>query len=181
MKKAKVPFILKALEEFQYEHKEAKVLEIGCGTAQYREVFGQNYIGLDIENNFDQSVDLISSGTNMKISDSSVDMVFTIATLYLTGEHKSVLREIYRVLKPSGSVYIFDYNKKTQKKLQVMEGHENYPCWSRRDLRKEVLWAGFSRVSMNRVSLIDRGKVLNYIFDKYHAYSKSWIFIEGKK
>lgn len=120
--------------------KGSKILEIGCGPSFLRKHFGEDYIGSDITDDdytkdLPRDVDIICSSDNLKISDSTIDIVVIKSAFFLFPNHLKSLEEAIRVLKPNGKLLIFDYNKKTQKLLQKKEQHENYPCWSQWDLK----------------------------------------------
>ena len=181
MKKPKVEFIVSYLEQYLENNHNCTVLELGCGTTQYKEIIGTGYLGLDIEQNSTNSVDIIRPASSTGLASNSVDLIFTVAMLYLSGQHLEILNESYRILKPGGRIVIFDYNSKTQKKLQTIEGHRRYPCWSRLGLRKILKENGFVSLKAIPVSNKTNNKILNFIKDIYGSYRYSWICIEGKK
>lgn len=125
-----------------------KILEIGCGPAFLRKVFGIDYIGVDIVDTpyapeLLRDVDFICPADKLVLRDESVDIVVIKSAFFLFPDHFAALQEALRVLKSSGKLLIFDYNKKTQKDLQMREGHTRYPCWTQWGLKKLVQSNGF--------------------------------------
>lgn len=118
-----------------------KILEIGCGPAFLRDDFGKDYIGTDITDEpynieLPRDVDIVCPATNLNIPNNSMDVVILKSSFYLFDNHKKSLEEVLRCLKPRGKIIIFDYNKKTQKALQIKERHTRYPCWTQWGLKK---------------------------------------------
>ncbi len=143
------PFVISAIKS--YWKPGMKILEIGCGPAFLRKTFGMDYIGSDITSlpyyaNLARDVDLVCSADNLLLSDAIVNIVVIKSAFFLFPNHTAVLREVYRVLKPGGMLFIFDYNKRTQKDLQRREKHTNYPCWSQWSLKKLIKANGFIKV-----------------------------------
>ncbi|HQS83357.1 MAG: hypothetical protein B7Y25_00260 [Alphaproteobacteria bacterium 16-39-46] len=130
-----------------------KILEIGCGPAFLRKVFGKDYIGTDITDrpyskDLLRDVDLVCPSDKLFLKDNSIDVVVVKSALYLFPNHESTLKEILRVLKLNGKLLIFDYNRRTQKELMRKEGHTNYPCWTQWGLKKLIKINGFKNVAL---------------------------------
>jgi ubiquinone/menaquinone biosynthesis C-methylase UbiE len=163
-----------------------KILEIGCGPAFLRELFGEDYIGTDITDepynkNLPRNVDIVCSADDLLIKSESVDVVVIKSAFYLFPNHRTSLNEALRVLKPGGQIIIFDYNRKTQKGLQRKESHDNYPCWTQRRLKKFVQQNGFKNVK-NLLAENDQPTSLN----KYYRLIKqeffgTWAIVCGTK
>lgn len=129
------------------------MLEIGCGPAFLRNEFGQSYLGCDITGEtynaeFKRDVDFVCSAEFLSLKDESVDIVIIKSAFYLFKNHKKCLFEAFRVLKKRGMIFIFDYNRKTQKKLSKKEGHNNYPCWTQWGLKKIIKNNYFKKVTL---------------------------------
>ncbi|WP_010304054.1 class I SAM-dependent methyltransferase [Candidatus Odyssella thessalonicensis] len=142
-------FVISIIQDY-WEHGR-KILEIGCGPAFLRKVFAEDYIGTDItdsayNDNLLRDVDIVCPADQLLIEDNSMDIVIIKSAFYLFDNPGACLKEAKRVLKQGGKLIIFDYNRKTQKELQLKEGHERYPCWTQWGLKKLVQNNGFSNV-----------------------------------
>ena len=89
------------------------VLDVGCGDMPYRAMIleknsrVQNYLGLDLEvNHFSRNAlpDLTWEGKVIPLPDNSVDSALATELLEHCPDPAAVAREIYRVLKPEGTL-----------------------------------------------------------------------------
>lgn len=101
------------------------LLDVGCGPGQLLRLLHAKYpqnsfTGLDVDpeilaiarKNLTEGVKLIeSSATELPFPDQSVDAVTsTLMIHHLSSEQKQrMIREVYRVLKPGGRFYLFDF------------------------------------------------------------------------
>jgi len=141
----KIPFVEYYLNK--YAQKGDLIIDIGCGTAQYRKSTQAKYMGIDITSDdynagYPRNVDLVASATDIPLSENFCDLIFCIGVLYQVPDYSMAINEFYRVLKPGGRILIFDYNRRTQKKLSVREGHK-LPCWTQWELRRLIQKSGF--------------------------------------
>lgn len=89
------------------------LLDLGCGKMPYRKYILNNssvskYIGMDIENpNYQENEkpDLFWNGNEIPLSDNSIDTVLATELLEHLPEPEKILKEIYRILKPGGSLF----------------------------------------------------------------------------
>lgn len=84
----------------------------------------------------------MGSGTELPLAAGCLDLVFSKSAFYLLPDPKRALHEVHRVLKPGGRVLLFDYNRRTQRRFEKMEGLRR-PCWTQWGLRSLVRAAGF--------------------------------------
>ena len=106
----------------------ASVLEAGCGTGHVAMHFaskGVQVYGIDIVKNhvrwaqqgvkdrgFAKSVTIrLMDYHHLQLPDSSFDGVYTIEALCHATDPEKVLEEFFRVLKPGGSIALFDYHR----------------------------------------------------------------------
>jgi len=88
------------------------VLDVGCGHQPYRALLlaypsaATDYIGLDFEDNLYQPPDIAWDGKRIPCRDASVDSVLFTEVLEHCPEPELVLREIARVLKPGGFLFL---------------------------------------------------------------------------
>lgn len=128
-----------------------KILDIGCGPAFLRNVYGKDYLGTDISAepyhpDLPRDVDLVCTADNLTLESNLFDIVIIKSAFFLFEDHVKALKEAHRVLKPGGKLIIFDYNKRTQKILQKKEGHSYYPCWTQWGLKRLLQINGFNKV-----------------------------------
>lgn len=154
------------------------VLDIGCGKSVYKPVFAQQqYLGIDpfIEDEPDVTQ---ASAVNMPFSDSTFDLAFGVASLYLIGPE--CFKEVFRVLKPGGQFLIFDYNKKVLERLKSVTGMD-HATWSPHELRGELKRAGLVKIRR----LTHRSKIKSYYLQPISALKLrlrgSWVIFICEK
>lgn len=95
-------------EEIKYfsPHIKGKVLDIGCGTKPYKELFGSvEYIGLEIDtppNRQNKSVDFFYDGSRFPFAEKEFDSAITTEVLECIPDPDAFIKEIRRVLKADG-------------------------------------------------------------------------------
>jgi len=94
-----------------------RILDLGCGTANFRNMFSGDYFGVDINRKYIEHARLKHSGffdvmdcTDLSFTDNYFDHVVSIATLHHMNRHqvKGMLTEALRVCKGGGSVHLLD-------------------------------------------------------------------------
>ena len=103
--------LFKGVEKSAFKLK-GKLLDIGCGTKPYIELFKEidEYIGIDIENDGHshetEQIDVFYDGKTIPFSNNSYDVVFSSEVFEHVFEIDDLLIEIKRVLKPNGELLI---------------------------------------------------------------------------
>ncbi|WP_299385024.1 class I SAM-dependent methyltransferase [uncultured Lacinutrix sp.] len=90
-------------------YSKGKVLDVGCGNKPYLSLFDNKstqYIGCDIIQSSNNSVDLVCPATNIPLKDNSFDTIFCTQVIEHVEDHDKILSEIYRLLKPNGHVIL---------------------------------------------------------------------------
>jgi len=121
------------------------LVDVGCGPGLYRDATAARYIGVDsVPDSYGAAspVDVIASAEELPFEDGSVDAVMSKSALYGFPDIGGALAEFHRILKPGGTLLLFDYNRRTQKVLARNDRTE-YPCWTGFMLRRRVGEAGF--------------------------------------
>lgn len=140
------PFVEYALARFAPE--DGLVLDVGCGPALYRKASPARYIGVDVDDfrahGAADGADILAAAGHLPIGDSKIDLAFVKSALHLMPDPDGILREIRRVLKRGGRIIVFDYNRRTLRKLAAKLGAD-YPLWSQWQLKARVAAAGFAR------------------------------------
>ena len=96
----------------QLPHFKGTLLDIGCGRMPYRSLLTsapsqvERYIGLDIEGSPHGQHDMVFDGQTIPLPDHSVDTAMATEVLEHCPEPTRLLREIRRVLKPDGLLFI---------------------------------------------------------------------------
>jgi len=94
-----------ALESLIKKYGRGRTLDIGCGNKPYEEMFSgiaTEYIGCDVVQSDQNKVDIISIATEIPLSDSSFDTVFSTQVIEHVEDHQALVKEAYRLLKPGG-------------------------------------------------------------------------------
>jgi ubiquinone/menaquinone biosynthesis C-methylase UbiE len=96
----------------------AKVLDVGCGVGAHRRFFpGTEYTGIDVNPDYIvRATRQYGSGfktmdaTRLEFGDASFDVSFCVAAFHHLddGQAASVIRELYRVVRPGGTVHVVD-------------------------------------------------------------------------
>lgn len=103
--------LFKSLKKITSEIKANKVIDVGCGSKPYKDLFKVNeYIGIDVEvsghNHSNSEIDFFYDGRTIPFSDSSFDIVFSSEVLEHVFEPEKFISEIYRVVKVNGLVIL---------------------------------------------------------------------------
>jgi len=169
----------------KYTTDSSVLLDIGCGRGQYVECTRGQYIGTDITTNpyapdSPRNVAVVSSAELLPFADASLDAIMTVACFYQIPDPWRALSEFHRVLKPQGRVLIFDYNRRTQKRLSVSESCQR-PCWSHNQLLKIVQDAGFCQCEKLIPYPISLPKWILVFFFPLLERLGSWAVVTGIK
>jgi SAM-dependent methyltransferase len=106
-----VHLILGALQRELSKVKGA-VLDVGCGRMPYKPLIlsepsrATKYVGLDIPNGHYTTPDLVWDGKSIPLPDCSVDTAILTEVLEHCPDGAAVLREVYRVLRPNGFLFL---------------------------------------------------------------------------
>jgi SAM-dependent methyltransferase len=98
-------FLFKDLETVITKYAKGDVLDIGCGNKPYLPFFEgkmASYTGCDIAQSDGHLVDIICPATEIPLPDNSKETVFTTQVIEHVADHKKLLSEAYRILKPGG-------------------------------------------------------------------------------
>jgi SAM-dependent methyltransferase len=88
------------------------LLDVGCGLMPYKTLVlqspsqAQKYIGLDLVDNGRQKPDLIWDGQTIPLDECSIDCAMLTEVLEHCPEPEKVIKEILRVLKPGGLLFL---------------------------------------------------------------------------
>jgi len=84
-----------------------RTLDCGCGPAYYRHLFGNGYVGVDIQRKFPSDHQFIRASVfNLPFSQDTFDLVFAQAVLEHLDDPEHALVEIQRVTKKGGCVVL---------------------------------------------------------------------------
>lgn len=103
--------ILRALKQY-LPLLEGKLLDVGCGHMPYKQMFlgpscnVKEYIGLDLTQNKYQAPDISWDGERIPLSNGSVDCAIATEVFEHCEDIEMVMAEIFRVLKPSGVLFL---------------------------------------------------------------------------
>ena len=96
-----------------------RVLEIGCGGAQYKDCFPRDaYCGIDLRQNYaGDGPNVWANGLRLPFEENCFAFLFMVATFYLLPDVLRALTEFRRVLQPDGQLLIFDYQPRIKRRL----------------------------------------------------------------
>ena len=97
----------KMMKNYLGDKKYQRVLDLGAGSLAFKQLvneYVQEYVALDIQK--DSSIDLVGNGANLPIKGSIFDLVICSAVLEHAQRPDRIIKEIYRVLEPSGEAIL---------------------------------------------------------------------------
>jgi len=182
-KKERLSFVEYHLKELLVP--ECRVLDLGCGTAQYRDSFKWIYVGLDItslpySDGFPRDVNVVASGSKLPFAEGSFNLIFSVAAFYQMPDSEMVLKECHRILKPGGQLLLFDYNRRTQRLLEKKEGHR-LPCWNYWQLKRLFQKAYFKNIQWRSAVAASRTLFQQAISYWMSEWRGQWLIIKGNK
>jgi SAM-dependent methyltransferase len=130
------------------ESPDATLLDLGCGSMPYREIFAPlvtHYLGADIAMNPSADLHIDASG-RVPFEDSTVDVVLSTQVLEHVPVPSSYLVEARRLLKPSGRLIL-----STHGYWMYHPDPVDYWRWTKDGLRKVIEDAGFQVESVRGV------------------------------
>ena len=180
---------------------EARLLDVGCGTGQSRQIYDRvilpaNYTGLDLsakavelaESKFPDSHWLVADACALPLEEGEFDVVVFSSVLHHIPEFSRALVEARRVLKPGGTVFAFDPNllhpamrlfRDPKSRFYKPEGVSP----NERPLHPKELWSAFKQAGFIGIeqraqsdlpyrAVAPRG--LNTLLKTYNAVDKVW-------
>lgn len=183
MKNRKIPFVEYYLKK--YSKSNYIIIDVGCGSSQYRYSTSAKYFGIDLtKDSYSESVlrdvDVVASAESMPFRKNSVDLFFFVGAFYQIPNYNKVLFEVFSSLKPGGRVLLFDYNSKTQKKLEINENRK-LPCWSQNKLKRIISEAGFINSIILPRGVSGLNILIKHLWFLYQDLFASWIIVTGVK
>jgi len=94
-----------ALEKFA----RGNFLDLGCGNKPYETIYKRltkSQVGCDIMQSDKNRVDVICPATDLKFDDNSFDSILCTQVLEHVYDHHTMIKEVYRVLKPGGHILL---------------------------------------------------------------------------
>ncbi|HLO72073.1 MAG TPA: methyltransferase domain-containing protein [Flavipsychrobacter sp.] len=102
-------FLFKDLKDAAQQYAKGDLLDIGCGNKPYRPFFDgklTSYIGCDIIQSDKNLVDIICPATDIPLADNCKDTVFSTQVIEHVADHRKLLSEAFRILKPGGHLIV---------------------------------------------------------------------------
>ncbi len=102
-------FLFADLKEVIDKFATGDLLDIGCGNKPYKSFFENklnSYTGCDIIQSDRNEVDIICPATEIPLPDNVKDTVFSTQVIEHVADHRKLLSEAFRILKPGGSIIV---------------------------------------------------------------------------
>ena len=166
------------------------LLDAGCGTGYFSERAverGAIVTSMDLGENLLKQVakkcnsrKIVGSILDIPFEKNTFDIVVSSEVIEHTTEPLKAIDEIFRVMKPGGTMVVTTPNKiwffsiwlANKLKLRPYDGYENWV--SRRQLKKKVKQTGFENITMQGIHLFPFVFKSTYpILNFFHHYSKS--------
>jgi SAM-dependent methyltransferase len=137
-------FLFRDLKKAITDHAKGDVLDIGCGNKPYTEWFKgltTSYTGCDIIQSDKMLVDVICPATDIPLPAASKDTVFSTQVLEHVADHRKMISEAFRILKPGGKLILscpmywehheepYDYFRFTKYGLEYLMSETGFKQW----------------------------------------------------
>lgn len=102
-------FLFADLKNSIHKYAKGDVLDIGCGNKPYLCFFEDrisSYTGCDVVQSSEGLVDILCLATEIPLEDNSKDTIFTTQVIEHVADHRKMLAEAYRILKPGGHIIL---------------------------------------------------------------------------
>lgn len=106
------------IESYSFGVKNSKILDIGCGDGEYTSLFCKNnnkVVGIDVRNYvnpvFKKFEFIQANAEKLPFSDNSFNLVISFDVIEHIKDDEKAIKEIYRVLKPGGRIFLETPNK----------------------------------------------------------------------
>jgi len=91
------------------KHARGRMLDLGCGNKPYKAMFAgrvTEHFGCDVVQSSERCVDILCPATAIPLEDGSFDTVLCTQVIEHVADHKGVLQEAFRLLKPGGTLIL---------------------------------------------------------------------------
>lgn len=102
-------YLFQDLKNAVQKYASGDVLDIGCGNKPYLQFFEgkiSSYTGCDIIQSDKNLVDIICPATEIPLPNGCKDTIFTTQVIEHVADHKKLLSEAFRILKPGGCLIL---------------------------------------------------------------------------
>ena len=154
-----------------YLSKDMNVLELACGSGQLSfnlSKYTKSWIATDFSKQmifearkhgeYENLVFEIADATSLIYTDEKFDCVVIANALHIMPEPDKAMKEIYRVLKPNGTLFAPTFLKKKKKqskfkkRLMSIVGFKMYKEWDKKQFEEFIHEYGFSVAEMKLVN-----------------------------
>lgn len=153
-----------------YLHKDMSVLELACGSGQLSFILSKhtkNWLATDFSEQMIQEAKKrgeyknlsfeVADATSLSFADEEFDSVLIANALHIMPNPDCAMKEIYRVLKPNGTLcaptFLWKEEKQRNiiKSLMSISGFKMYQEWDKKEFESFIKEYGFSVIEMKLV------------------------------
>ena len=173
----------------RHNHTSGVTIEIGCGGNQYAQFLQGEHIATDLPAIRYKGIPptVFCDGRQLPFKEDCADLVYMVAVLHTVPDANVILAECHRVLRPGGTLLVFDYNHATTRRLN--RARQAAHVWSCRELRRRIRKEGFTaktiwdyrvepRTTWKR--LLERFKTVRYL-RLLAEFSEGWNIVASTK
>jgi ubiquinone/menaquinone biosynthesis C-methylase UbiE len=102
-------FLMQDIKQAIENYAKGYILDVGCGNKPYEEWYKpitNQQIGCDVAQSNNNKVDVICLATNLSFADNTFDSILCNQVLEHVYDHRTMLQEAFRVLKPGGNIIL---------------------------------------------------------------------------
>ncbi|MBL7848891.1 MAG: methyltransferase domain-containing protein [Cyclobacteriaceae bacterium] len=102
-------FLIRDIKEAIEKYARGSFLDLGCGNKPYESLYNpktERQTGCDVQQSDGNRVDVICPATELKFESNQFDSILCTQVLEHVYDHHTMMKEIFRVLKPGGHILL---------------------------------------------------------------------------
>ena len=139
-----------------------RILDVGCGTGALQKQLGDGVVGVDLSEGMlghAGGARAAADVTRLPFADHTFDVVASISSLHYWGDPVGALKEIRRVLRPSGRLVLTDWCddylacRICDRVLRIGHSGGYVRAYGARELRRLIARAGYATVAVEKYKI----------------------------